>query len=150
MVPVFTAISCCDFVSECFLKRPATETTRRSGIPPAAGQKSPPSADFLPLALGPGLCLLALFERMPDHRLDGLRAFGGAPLFFRLLHFLLLRLLSDGAEALGWAGVSGRIEAASPARLWLVAAIVCGPLWLACRGVVALKRRVRPPVLSYL
>lgn len=112
--------------------------------------KYPPSADFLMMTLGLGLCLLALFEVVPERFLDGLRVFGGAPLFFYLLHLMLLRFLYDGADALGLAGVSGRIEAPSPASLWLIAAVLGIPLWLACRGMVRLKRSARWPALSYL
>ncbi|MGU3419588.1 DUF1624 domain-containing protein [Methylobacterium sp. D54C] len=112
--------------------------------------KYPPSADFLLLTLGLGLGLLALFEVMPQRLLGGLRVFGGAPLFFYLLHLALLRVLYDGAVALGLAGASGRVEAGSPLALWLVAAAVSVPLWLACRAMVRLKRASTSPVLSYL
>ncbi|MGV7032741.1 DUF1624 domain-containing protein [Methylobacterium symbioticum] len=112
--------------------------------------KYPPSADFLLLTLGLGLCLLALFERVPARMLVWLRVFGGAPMFFYLLHLALLRLLHDGAQAFGLAGASGRIEAGSPADLWLIAAGLSMPLWLACRWMVALKRRTPAPVLRYL
>ncbi len=110
--------------------------------------KYPPSADFLLLTLGLGL--LALFETLPQRLLGGLRVFGGAPLFFYLLHLALLRFLYDGAAALGLAGASGRVEAGSPLALWLIAAAVSVPLWLACRAMVRLKRASTWPALSYL
>lgn len=84
--------------------------------------KYPPSADFLLLTLGLGLGLLALFEAVPARSLGWLRTFGGAPLFFYLAHLWLLRLLHDGAQALGLGGPSGRIEAGAPVQIWLVAA----------------------------
>ncbi|MCX4198639.1 heparan-alpha-glucosaminide N-acetyltransferase domain-containing protein [Methylobacterium organophilum] len=112
--------------------------------------KYPPSADFLLLTLGLGLGLLALFETLPQRLLGGLRVFGGAPLFFYLLHLALLRFLYDGAAALGLAGASGRVEAGSPLALWLIAAAVSVPLWLACRAMVRLKRASTWPALSYL
>ncbi len=112
--------------------------------------KYPPSADFLLLTLGLGLCLLALFEVLPQRLLGGLRVFGGAPLFFYLLHLALLRLLSDGAATLGLAEDSGRIEVGSPLVLWLIAAAVSVPLWLACRAMVRLKRFSASPALRYL
>ena len=112
--------------------------------------KYPPSADFLLLTLGLGLGLLALFETLPQRLLGGLRVFGGAPLFFYLLHLALLRFLYDGAAALGLAGASGRVEAGSPLALWLIAAAVSLPLWLACRAMVRLKRASTWPALSYL
>ncbi len=112
--------------------------------------KYPPSADFLLLTLGLDLGLLALFETLPQRLLGGLRVFGGAPLFFYLLHLALLRFLYDGAAALGLAGASGRVEAGSPLALWLIAAAVSLPLWLACRAMVRLKWASTWPALSYL
>lgn len=112
--------------------------------------KYPPSADFLLLTLGFGLVLLALFEAAPARHLGWLCTFGGAPLFFYLAHLWLLRLLQDGALALGLAGPSGRIEAGAPWQIWLFAAALVPPLWLACRWVVGLKRRAACPGLSYL
>ncbi|KQP77462.1 hypothetical protein ASF60_13100 [Methylobacterium sp. Leaf113] len=112
--------------------------------------KYPPSADFLLLTLGLGLGLLALFEAVPARSLGWLRTFGGAPLFFYLAHLWLLRLLHDGAQALGLGGPTGRIEAGAPVQIWLVAAALAPPLWLACRWMVGLKRRAALPGLSYL
>ncbi|KQO70652.1 heparan-alpha-glucosaminide N-acetyltransferase domain-containing protein [Methylobacterium sp. Leaf88] len=112
--------------------------------------KYPPSADFLLLTLGLGLGLLALFEAVPVRSLGWLRTFGGAPLFFYLAHLWLLRLLHDGALALGLGDPSGRIEAGAPVQIWLVAAALAPPLWLACRWMVGLKRRAALPALSYL
>ncbi|MCJ2043533.1 heparan-alpha-glucosaminide N-acetyltransferase domain-containing protein [Methylobacterium sp. J-078] len=112
--------------------------------------KYPPSADFLLLTLGLGLGLLALLEAVPARRLAWLRTFGGAPLFFYLAHLWLLRLLHDGALALGLAGPSDRIEAGDPWQIWLVAAILVPPLWLACRWMVRLKRQAAWSGLSYL
>ncbi|WP_281287242.1 DUF1624 domain-containing protein [Methylobacterium terricola] len=113
--------------------------------------KYPPSADFLLVSLGIGLWLLALFEVLPAARLGWLRVFGGAPLFFYLLHLWLVRGLYHLLLALGLAiGGSGRVEAGAPAQLWLIAALVSVPLFFACRWMVGLKRQARYPVLSYL
>ncbi|AWN54260.1 heparan-alpha-glucosaminide N-acetyltransferase domain-containing protein [Methylobacterium sp. 17Sr1-1] len=112
--------------------------------------KYPPSACFLLLTLGLGLWLLALFEALPAARLAWLRVFGGTPLFFYVVHLWLLRGLHHLALALGFAGMSGRVEAGSPAQLWLIAALLSLPLYGACRWMVGLKRRGRHPVLSYL
>ncbi|WP_238255418.1 DUF1624 domain-containing protein, partial [Methylorubrum podarium] len=84
--------------------------------------KYPPSADFLLATLGPGLLLLALFERVPEGRLRWLATFGGAPLFFYLAHLWALRLVYDGLASLGIAGASGRVEAGAPWQIWPIAA----------------------------
>jgi uncharacterized membrane protein len=61
--------------------------------------KYPPSLDFLLMTLGPALLLLAWFDRL-DLSLAGLSGknpllvFGRVPLFYFLLHFLLIHLLT--------------------------------------------------------
>ncbi|MDP4025291.1 heparan-alpha-glucosaminide N-acetyltransferase domain-containing protein [Methylobacterium sp. NEAU 140] len=112
--------------------------------------KYPPSADFLLLTLGLGLLLLALFEAVPRRALGPLRVFGGAPLFFYLAHLLLLRALTEAAGGLGLADPAGRVAVDAPAQIWLIAALLAGPLFFLCRPVVALKRRARWRGLSYL
>ncbi|UYW27347.1 DUF1624 domain-containing protein [Methylorubrum extorquens] len=112
--------------------------------------KYPPSADFLLATLGPGLLLLALFERLPERRLGWLAVFGGAPLFFYLLHLWALRLTYDGLAAFGLAGPSGRIEVGAPFQIWLIAALFALALYPACLWMVRLKRRSRWRGLSYL
>ena len=112
--------------------------------------KYPPSADFLLATLGPGLLLLALFERLPERRLRWLTVFGGAPLFFYLAHLWALRLVYDGLAGLDLAGASGRIEAGAPWQIWPIAAAFALALYPACLWVVRLKRRSAWPGLSYL
>ncbi|EIZ83866.1 hypothetical protein WYO_3398 [Methylobacterium sp. GXF4] len=112
--------------------------------------KYPPSADFLLATLGLGLVLLALFERLPAAISGGLQVFGGAPLFFYLLHLFLLRALQTAAAGIGLVAASGRMEVGAPVLIWLIAAALCLPLYAACHGMVGLKRRVSWPGLSYL
>ena len=112
--------------------------------------KYPPSADFLLATLGLGLVLLALFEGLPAAMSGWLQVFGGAPLFFYLLHLLLLRALQTAAAALGLVASSGRIEVGSPALIWLMAAALSLPLYAACHGMIGLKRRASWPGLRYL
>jgi uncharacterized membrane protein len=63
--------------------------------------KYPPSLLFLSLTLGVGALLLVAFERMRDASLtDKLAVFGGAPMFFYLLHLTVLRILYHSALAI--------------------------------------------------
>lgn len=56
--------------------------------------KYPPSLLFLLQTLGVGVALLALFERWQGHPwLNALAVFGGAPMFFYILHMYVLRAL---------------------------------------------------------
>ena len=112
--------------------------------------KYPPSADFLLATLGLGLVLLALSERLTAAISGWLQIFGGAPLFFYLLHLLLLRILQAAAAEAGLVASSGRIEVDSPVQIWLIAAVLCFPLYAACRWMVGLKRRTSWSGLIYL
>ncbi|CAO4173781.1 Heparan-alpha-glucosaminide N-acetyltransferase domain-containing protein [Methylorubrum populi] len=112
--------------------------------------KYPPSADFLLATIGVGLLLLALFERLPERGLRWLTVFGGAPLFFYLLHLWSLRLIHDGLMLFGLAAPSGRIEVGSPLWLWPMAGLLALLLFPACLWMVRLKRRSAWPGLSYL
>jgi uncharacterized membrane protein len=56
--------------------------------------KYPPSLQFLFMTLGPGLLLLAVFERIPLPRTNPLVVFGRVPLFYYLGHLLLAHLLA--------------------------------------------------------
>ena len=56
--------------------------------------KYPPSLDFLLMTLGPALLLLAWFDRAKLSLLNPLVVFGRVPLFYFIVHFLLLRALT--------------------------------------------------------
>lgn len=52
--------------------------------------KYPPSLDYLLLTLGGGLLVLAALERTDNGATRALSAFGGAPMFYYLLHLYVL------------------------------------------------------------
>ncbi|HSW09100.1 DUF1624 domain-containing protein [Aquabacterium sp.] len=54
--------------------------------------KYPPSLDFLLLTLGVGLLVLAALERVDNAATRALSIFGGAPMFYYLLHLYVLLL----------------------------------------------------------
>src|SRR5262249_61866262 len=56
--------------------------------------KYPPSLDFLLMTLGPALLLLEWFDRLKFGRTNPLIVFGRVPLFYFLVHFFLLHLLT--------------------------------------------------------
>jgi uncharacterized membrane protein len=71
--------------------------------------KYPPSLLFLLLTLGIGALFLVALERMRDAPIvAALAVFGGAPLFFYLLHLTILRLLYHGAAAI-WGPTQGTV-----------------------------------------
>jgi uncharacterized membrane protein len=109
--------------------------------------KYPPSLDFLLLTLGAGMLVLALLERQarampaPGAPAAAWRAawraawhracavFGGAPLFYYLLHLYALLALQRAAAALLGAG-SGRYEFSAVWQLWLASALLAALLYL--------------------
>jgi uncharacterized membrane protein len=71
--------------------------------------KYPPSLLFLLLTLGVGTVLLVAFERLRDTSVtDKLAVFGGAPMFFYLLHLTVLRILYHSALAI-WGPNKGKV-----------------------------------------
>ena len=90
--------------------------------------KYPPSLDFVLLTLGIGTALLALW---PERQGRWLAVLGGAPLFFYVLHIYTLHLLRLA---------SGTTDVPGVGWLWLIAALLAPPLWLATRWFAARKR----------
>lgn len=112
--------------------------------------KYPPSADFVLLTLGAGAWLLAAMERAPQGLVRGLAVFGGAPLFFYLLHLYLLHGLNRIGLAVLGPNQGELLSVPGVGALWLLAAAVAVPCWFACRWYVGVKRRARAPWMSYL
>jgi len=87
------------------------DSVMRSAMSFFALTKYPPSLLFLLLTLGIGALLLVVLERLGDRpAVAALAVFGGAPLFFYLLHLTVLRLLYHGAFAL-WGATQGTVFA---------------------------------------
>lgn len=85
------------------------DSAMRSAMSFFALTKYPPSLLFLLLTLGIGALLLVLLERMGDRpAVAALAVFGGAPLFFYLLHLTVLRLLYHGAFEI-WGATQGTV-----------------------------------------
>jgi uncharacterized membrane protein len=106
--------------------------------------KYPPSLLFLLPTLGGGALLLVLFERINNSRLiAALAVFGGAPMFFYLLHLTVLRILYHSALAI-WGPNNGKAYMFNNYHwvlLWYVAMIV--PLYIPTAWYARLKRRRR-------
>ncbi|TXC71143.1 DUF1624 domain-containing protein [Sphingomonas ginsenosidivorax] len=106
--------------------------------------KYPPSLLFLLPTLGGGALLLALFERRGQSRaIRALAVFGGAPMFFYLLHLTVLRLLYHGALA-WWGPTHGTVFMVGDygwVLAWYGALIL--PLYLPTAWFSRLKQRRR-------
>ena len=113
-------------------------------------QKYPPSADFVLLTLGISALLLASLEKIPDRLAVAIAVFGGAPLFFYLIHLYGLHLLHMAATAVFGPNQGEVFGLPNVASLWLLSAVVAAPCWYACRWFGALKRRSNQPWMKYL
>jgi uncharacterized membrane protein len=106
--------------------------------------KYPPSLLFLLLTLGVGALLLAWFERVRGTGLtSALSVFGGAPMFFYLLHLTVLRILYHAALAI-WGPTQGSVFGVDTygwVLVWFVALIV--PLYIPTAWYSRLKKRRR-------
>lgn len=112
--------------------------------------KYPPSADFLLLTLGVGALVLAGLEKAPDRLIGLLAVFGGAPLFFYLIHLYGLHLLNLAALAVFGANQGDGFGVSGVGWLWLLAAIVAVPCWFACRWFAGVKRSSSQWWMRYL
>ncbi len=106
--------------------------------------KYPPSLLFLCLTLALGLALLALFERVEGRRaLLWLATFGGAPMFFYLLHLYVLKGLYLAAEACWGKNQGDWFGFNAVWQLWLMTLLLALLLWWPVRAFGQLKQRRR-------
>ncbi|HQS68255.1 MAG: hypothetical protein B7Y36_15410 [Novosphingobium sp. 28-62-57] len=106
--------------------------------------KYPPSLLFLLPTLGGGALLLVLFERINSSRLiAALAIFGGAPMFFYLLHLTVLRILYHSALAIFGPnnGTTYMFDSYNWVLVWFVGMII--PLYYPTVWYARLKRRRR-------
>ncbi|WP_354293936.1 heparan-alpha-glucosaminide N-acetyltransferase domain-containing protein [Sphingomonas sp. 1185] len=104
--------------------------------------KYPPSLLYVMATLGVGSLLLALFDRVDDTRVIGwLAVFGGAPMFFYLLHLYVLRMIYLGAVAI-W-GINHETVFGFPSIpwIWLMWIAMIVPLYFPTRWFSNLKKR---------
>lgn len=80
---------------------PQAWTAQKTGLFSALSfincNKYPPSLMFACMTLGPALIALAMLERWQGRWADRLRTYGNVPLFYFVLHFLLIHLLCVAA-----------------------------------------------------
>lgn len=112
--------------------------------------KYPPSAGFLLVTLGAGCLLLAGLERAPQRLVGLLAVFGGAPLFFYLIHLYGLHLLNLGALAVFGPNQGEVFSLSGVGWIWLLALAVAVPSWFACRWFGGVKRRSSQWWMKYL
>jgi uncharacterized membrane protein len=128
--------------------------------------KYPPSLDFLLMTLGPALVLLAWFDRMTLAKTNPLMVFGRVPLFYFLVHFFVIHLLTIPFAIFRYGhaafllnpmpSVGGAMDLYPPDfgyPLWVVYAVwvaVVAMLYPLCLWFARLKERRRDWWLGYL
>lgn len=112
--------------------------------------KYPPSADFLLATLGVGALLLAALEKAPRRLVGLLAIFGGAPLFFYLIHLYALHLLNLGALVALGPNQGESFSLPGVGWIWLLAVAVAVPGWFACRWFGEVKRHSTQWWMKYL
>jgi uncharacterized membrane protein len=127
--------------------------------------KYPPSLLFLLMTLGPALLLLRAFDGGCPRWLRPALVYGKVPLFYFILHFLLIHLLAVAAAWIRFGDVSGLFQSPSldrfpftapagwPASLpviYLIWAGVVAALYPVCRWYARVKSRRTDWWVSYL
>lgn len=119
-------------------------TPLRTAISFLALTKYPPSLLYLMPTLGIGALLLAAFERCAASRLiPPLATFGGAPMFYYLLHLYILRAMYLIAFAV-WGPTHGQLFAlGNLGWIWLCYAVLIVVLYFPTRWFAGVKQRRR-------
>ncbi|GAA0613973.1 heparan-alpha-glucosaminide N-acetyltransferase domain-containing protein [Brevundimonas kwangchunensis] len=112
--------------------------------------KYPPSADFILLTLGVGTLLLAAFEVIWPRLIRLLAVYGGAPLFFYLIHLYGLHLAARACLAIFGANQGEVFGVPNVGWVWAIAVLAAIPSWFACRWFAGVKRRSGQWWMKYL
>jgi uncharacterized membrane protein len=102
--------------------------------------KYPPSLDFLLFTLGVSFLLLNRFEALDNRASRALVIFGGAPMFFYVLHLYVLLVLQRLAVATVGANHGARFGVDDVYWIWIVAAVLAVALYFPCRAFSRYKR----------
>jgi len=121
-------------------------------------QKYPPSLLFLLMTLGPSLLLLAFLERGVSALARPLIVFGRVPLFYYVVHLLLIDVLTVGLAVARYGRRTPELFAQGPPAdygyglpvIYLVWIGVVAALYPVCRWYAAVKARSRSRWLSYV
>lgn len=102
--------------------------------------KYPPSLDFLLLTLGVGMLGLSWLEPVENWFTRACATFGGAPMFYYLLHLYLLLGLQHLLVALFGANHGVRFGVDHVWPVWLLALALMPVLYFPCRAFARFKR----------
>lgn len=103
--------------------------------------KYPPSLDFLLMTLGAGALALAALEPRDNWFTRACATFGGAPMFYYLLHLYLLLGLQHVLVAVFGANHGVRFGVDHVWPVWVLALALMPVLYFPCRAFARFKRR---------
>ena len=102
--------------------------------------KYPPSLDFLLFTLGFGMLGLAWLETLDNWFVRACAVFGGAPMFYYLLHLYLLLIIGRTLTAVLGINHGGRYGVEHVWQVWLIALALMPVLYWPCRAFANYKR----------
>jgi uncharacterized membrane protein len=114
--------------------------------------KYPPSLDFLLLTLGMGLTLLVAFEHGRNGFTRVCAVFGGAPMFYYLLHLYVLLIGYRGLLAVFGPNQGARfgVDAGQFPLIWVIWLALVPLLYPPVKAFAAYKRRTHRAWVKYL
>ena len=127
----------------------AGETTVRTLMSVLNFTKYPPSLDFLLFTLGLGLLGLAWLESIDNGFTRACATFGGAPMFYYLLHLYLLLAIGLALTAVLGANHGARYGVEHIWQVWLLALLLMPVLYFPCRAFANYKRTSQQAWVRY-
>ena len=127
----------------------AGDTALRTAMSVLNFTKYPPSLDFLLFTLGLGLLGLAWLERLDNGFARACATFGGAPMFYYLLHLYLLLAIGLVLTAVLGANHGGRYGVEHIWQVWLLALLLMPVLYFPCRAFANYKRASKQAWVRY-
>lgn len=118
----------------------AGDTALRTAMSMLNFTKYPPSLDFLLFTVGLGLLGLAWLERIDNWFTRACATFGGAPMFYYLLHLYVLLAIGLTLTALLGANHGARYGVGHIWQVWLIALALMPVLYFPCRAFASYKR----------
>jgi len=111
--------------------------------------KYPPSLDFLLMTIGTGFLVMALLEPVENWFTRACATFGGAPMFYYLLHLYVLLGLQHLLVAIFGANHGERFGIDVLWPVWVVSLALMPVLYLPCRAFANFKRTSKQAWVRY-
>ncbi|SDM47503.1 Uncharacterized membrane protein [Janthinobacterium sp. OK676] len=127
----------------------AGDTALRTAMNVLNFTKYPPSLDFLLFTLGLGLLGMAWLESVDNGFTRACATFGGAPMFYYLLHLYLLLVIRIALTAALGANHGDRYGVEHIWQVWLIALALMPVLYFPCRAFANYKRTSKQAWVRY-